>query len=417
MTSPGAVDRRVALTRQTTYDLPALREGLTRLLAPLGGMEAFVSRGARVVLKPNLLLGFAPERAATTHPAILRVVAERVLDCGGVVKVGDSPGAGSCRKVAEQAGLAAVARDLGIELIEFTPREVHDPSRQFPDLVLGAELLDADVVINLPKLKTHCQMLMTLSVKNMFGAVVGLRKTMWHLHAGRDKPTFARMIHEIYRAVSPALQIVDGVVGMDGDGPTGGIPNQVGLLAAGADGPCVDAVLMDVVGLARERLWTLGAAVACGETAWRAAEAVGEEPAALKPARWILPRTTGLHSFAPGLTRKIPLIGEFLHSQFTALPHPEEACVLCRECVRICPAKALSVREEPKRIELDRGKCIACYCCHEMCPHRLMDLRKGLLGRALDTLTGAARPHGHRPEPDSQPLEPDRPDRPERPAE
>ncbi len=379
----------VSLVRQADYSSDTLRVSLLRLLEPLGGMGAFVKPGDRVMLKPNLVMGFAPDRAATTHPAVVLEVGRLVREAGGIVSIGDSPGLGSAAGVAEKCGVAAAARELGAAIVEFTPAEVHVGKGTFRHLILAQELLDADVIINLPKLKTHCQMLMTMAVKNMFGAVVGARKFQWHYRASRDKLLFATMLYEICMSVRPHLNIVDAVVAMDGNGPTSGQPSQTGFLAAGTD-PCgVDAVLMDAVGIAREKLFTLQAARAAGDREWEHAGVVGEEPAALRPERWNLAQTQSLGMHGPEFLKRIPWLDAWLRNQVTALPEVDPAlCVGCGECVRICPARAM--REEKgrgenrrSRIIIDRDACIRCYCCHELCPQHAIILRKRLFARWL----------------------------------
>lgn len=371
----------VSFERQPDYAAGAVKEAMLRLLAPLGGMNAFVKRGDRVVLKPNLVMGFSPERAVTTHPAVFAAAAELALDCGARVAAGDSPGAGSCRAAAAKSGLAEVAERLGVELLEFTRAECFSEKRTFKKLRLARELLEADVVVNLPKLKTHGQMFMTMAVKNLFGSVVGPEKFQWHYRAGRDTATFATMLYEICRAVNPALTIVDAIVAMDGNGPSSGTPNPLGFLAAGADPCAVDAALLDLLGLPREKLPTLQAAARAGDIAWRETTAVGDDPAGLRPARWTMPETHPLHMVGIAALHRIPLVSRLIKAQVTAKPAPKPTCIRCGACARLCPAGAIVMSENG--VEIDRKKCIYCYCCHELCPHGAMGLRKSLLLRLL----------------------------------
>lgn len=370
----------VSLRAQTTYDPGPLREAIADLLAPLGGIEAFVSSGDRVVLKPNLVMGIAPEKAATTHPAIVRAVAELALECGARVAVGDSPGIGSCRSAARSAGVLAALEGLPVDLIEFTAREVTLERGTYRRQSLAAELLDADVVINLPKLKTHQQMLMTMAVKNLFGAVVGGRKFQWHYRAGRDRLTFAGMLGEVCRAVRPALSVVDAVVAMDGSGPTHGTPNPTGFLAAGANPWAVDAVLLDVLGIDRNRLYTLQAAEAAGDIDWKQATPLGTSPESLRPTDWNLPETVPVGMIAGSFAEKHPRLGRWLRRLFTAHPVVQETrCKRCGACIRICPANAMQMTDEG--VCIDTTRCIECYCCDELCPHDAIQLTRGWVGR------------------------------------
>jgi len=377
----------VSLVRQADYDADKLLKAVEKLLEPLGGMSAFVGSGDRVVVKPNILFGTPPGRAVTTHPALVGAVTRLALDCGGIVQIGDSPGREPVAKAAEKCGIAAVARELGVRCIDFTPLDVVDDKRTFRKLTLARELLDADVVINLPKLKTHCMMVMTMAVKNMFGAVLGFRKFQWHLRAGRDKRVFGRMLYEICRAVGPELSIMDAVVSMDGNGPGNGNPVQTGFLAAGADPSALDAVLLDIIGISRDKCWTLSAAREAGDREWERVETVGASPEDLRPNVWNLPATMSAELPLPPLASRIPYLSRWLRSQMAARPRPiGEACILCGECADLCPTDAISIDE--KGLSIDDRACIRCYCCHELCTHRAMGLKKGFLGRLIEGIPG-----------------------------
>lgn len=372
----------VSLARQADYDPSGVRNALETLLAPLGGMAAFVKAGDRVVLKPNLVMGFAPEKAATTHPAVVRAAAELALECGAKVSAGDSPGIGTARSAACTAGVLDALADLNVDIIEFTPVETTLDSGTYRRQTVAKELLEADAVINLAKLKTHQQMLMTMAVKNLFGAVVGTRKFQWHYRAGKDRLTFARMLYDVCRTIRPALSIVDGIVGMDGAGPTHGTPRPVGLLAAGSDPCAVDAVLLDVLGIDRQRLYTLQAAEAAGDVAWKEATATGIAPAELRPETWTMPETAPLAMIGPRFLKQSSAITGWLRKRLTARPYVRpETCKRCGACIEVCPAKAMTMKAEGVRI--DRVACIECYCCDELCPHDAIELRQGLLGRLL----------------------------------
>lgn len=369
----------VSLVKQADYRQGPIKDAVIRLLEPLGGLGSFIKRGDRVVLKPNLVMASTPDKAATTHPEVVRAVAELALDCGAKVSMGDSPGLVSARKAAESAGIAAVADELKIPIVEFTPRDVFREENMFKNLTLAAELLDADAVINLAKMKTHGQMLMTMALKNLFGSVVGTRKFQWHYRAGRDNLIFARMLHDICYTVAPALSILDAVIGMDGNGPTSGEPCPLGFLGASADPCALDATCMKIVGIEPTQLYTLKAAELAGNIAWKNARVVGPDLAELKPVRWNVPVTQSVkmiqqfHSF--------PRIERWFQQQVTALPYATEACIRCGACVKLCPAQAMRI--ENSRIRIDDEKCIRCYCCHELCPVHAIGLKRSLLARAF----------------------------------
>jgi uncharacterized protein (DUF362 family)/Pyruvate/2-oxoacid:ferredoxin oxidoreductase delta subunit len=377
----------VSLVRQTDYALAPLRDSIIRLLAPLGGMEKFVQPGNRVALKLNLVCPTRGVKIAYTQAEIFQVVAELARDCGGRVFAGDSPGVGSAAQVAKLAGIAAVAQQLEVPLVEFTGKEVFDDRRVFKKLTLARELLEADVVINLPRLKTHGQMLLTAATKNLFGAVIGTEKFAWHYRAGRDYATFARMLYEICGAVKPALHLVDAVVAMQGAGPTAGEPCATNFLAASTDPTALDATLMKILGKAPTELFTIQAALAAGDTAWQNTELAGDLTlAALRPATWRWAPAHSLAMVSPRLLRWVPFLTEEKFRRWTAV-YPRvvpDKCVRCGKCVELCPAQALRLDGAKLHVAVD--KCIRCYCCHELCPQHALELQGGWFSKFTQAL-------------------------------
>ena len=256
----------VCLSPCTSYAPDAVRAAVEAATAPLGGIAAHVQRGDHVLLKPNFLMAARPEQAVCTHPAVVRAVAELVLDCGGRPFVADSPAWGSARGVAKANGIADVCRDLDIPLYELkSARRVHTPFAQvFTHLTVDARAMDADVIINLPKMKTHAQLYFTCATKNMFGCVTGKRKAWWHAKAGTYANYFGLMLVETLRLLAPALTVADAVVAMEGQGPGKGDPRNVGLIAAGVDCVAIDRVLCEVIGFDPARVCYLEAAEELG---------------------------------------------------------------------------------------------------------------------------------------------------------
>ena len=204
----------VSIATSDGYELSSLRQAVITLLEPIGGMSAFISSGERVLLKPNMLAAKEPDLAVTTHPSLVRVVAELVREAGGIALIGDSPGIGGFFRVAEKSGIYDAARESGATLIEFNEAIELQGKGTFRSIRLARAYYEADKIINLPKLKTHEMMTMTCAVKNLFGAIVGVEKAGWHLKAGSSRQLFARMLLEIYLLKKPALNIVDAVQSM-----------------------------------------------------------------------------------------------------------------------------------------------------------------------------------------------------------
>ncbi len=245
---------KISIIRCNDYDHTQVREAMNSLLEPLGGIGAFVRPGERVLLKPNLLAAKAPEAAVTTHPAVVKAVAEMLRDAGCRVMIGDSPGIGGFRKVADKSGISQAALESGAELVDFDETIEVKGEGTFRRIAIARAYWEADKIINLPKLKTHEMMTMTCAVKNLFGAVVGAEKPAWHLKAGTSREQFARLLLEIYLLKMPVLNIVDGIVAMEGNGPGSGDPVRLGALIAGVNPVAVDVVAGRLAGIPAELL-------------------------------------------------------------------------------------------------------------------------------------------------------------------
>ncbi len=368
---------RVALTAATSYDRTEIEAALERLLAPLGGMAAFVRPGARVLLKPNMLAGKAPDKAVTTHPEIVRAVILQVQRAGGIVSVGDSPGVGTPRQVAQRCGILDVINETGAHFAPFAKSvPVHIASGTFHQLELAQDILDAEVIINLPKLKTHQMMGLTCGVKNLFGAVVGMRKPGLHLQAGTDKAVFALMLLELAERIKPALTIVDAVTGMEGDGPGSGDPVHIGALLAGANPIAVDSVAIALTGLRPDAVWTQHIALRRqlpGATLDQV-EILGAELATLRVAHFRPSKSTDVNFGLP------TFLSRPLRRALTARPVVDgKRCRACGLCVKHCPPAAMVIRDG--QLHIDEHACIRCFCCQELCPHAALQTRQGALLR------------------------------------
>jgi ferredoxin len=245
----------------------------------------------------------------------------------------------------------------------------------FNRLEIAADAVNAEVLINLPKLKTHSQMLLTLGVKNLFGCIVGFRKPEWHLRAGVDRKRFAQLLVEIYRCLQPPLNILDGILAMEGDGPgLSGTPRELGVLIGSDDALALDTAVCKMLGLNPERLLTLLVA-----REMDLGGAATEMQGALPEVRdFKLPEITPL-VFGPR-----PLHG-VLRRHLVQRPVCEAPrCKICGECVKYCPVKAIS--RQRKGVAFDYDQCIRCYCCVEVCPHGALRAEEPRLGRWLRKL-------------------------------
>lgn len=361
----------VSIVRCSRYEETEVLRAVRQSVDLLGGIRSFVKEGDRVLLKPNLLYGKRPEKAVTTHPSVVKAVIGLVREAGGLPFIGDSPGIGSAIGVAEKAGIRKVADEMGCPIIEFN-RPVLSLERKgwiFKQIEVDQAVFEADVLINLPKWKTHGQMFLTLGIKNLFGCIPGARKAMWHLKAGEDPYRFAQILVDLYRIIRPRLTILDGIVGMEGSGPNSGDPVPLGLLLASPDPLGLDQVVCDLLGIPRRALLTNCVALEQG-LGGEEIRVVGECVKTLTIGRFRLPRLTRMDWALPSFFKK------GFKNAFNAKPVFDRAlCLLCGQCVEICPSRAL--REGERGPTFDDARCIRCFCCQEICPEGAITIQPG----------------------------------------
>jgi uncharacterized protein (DUF362 family) len=280
----------VSLISAHSYELNSLSSSLESVLAPLGGIGAFVKSGDRVLLKPNLLTGARPDKECVTRRELVHAVARLVLDAGGKPFLGDSPAFGSARGVAKANGYLPFLEELQIPVLEFHGKRYQTVSDSFDHLRLSKEAMDADVVINLPKVKSHMQLTVTLGVKNLFGCVPGKMKAWWHMEAGKDANRFGEMLVETARAIAPDLTIVDGIIGHEGNGPSGGEPRNLGVLGASEDVFALDRAMIEVLAVEPSKVPTIAAQKRLGYgSEIEAIEFPLSHPSQLQVTDWKLP--------------------------------------------------------------------------------------------------------------------------------
>ncbi len=354
--------------RHTHYDDSGLKQVIFDMMNAMGGDT--IPAGATVVIKPNFLLAAGPEKGITTHPNIVRYVAEFILEKGCSPIISDSPPIGSFEKILSKGGYVKALSGLDVVFRPFREPAKIDIGEPFGVIEIAKDALEADVVINLAKLKTHAQMLLTLGVKNMFGCVIGLKKPEWHFRAGTDREMFARLLVQIYKAVSPTMTIIDGVLALEGQGPgKSGTPRELNLLAGSQNAIAADMAVSSVLGLEPKNLLTNKAA---GQLQ-------------------LVPEDIHVHGEFNILSDfKFPEMGslamgpEFLQGFIRkyVLQKPvsdNQECKLCGECWRYCPAKAIN--RHIKGIRFNYDTCIRCYCCLEICPYGAITIKKPLLGK------------------------------------
>ena len=369
---------QVSIVKCRDYSQDNVDFAVEKAIADLGGIGKFVKEGSRVLLKPNLLIGKGPEKHVTTHPALVEGVAKILRRHKCRVFIGDSPSIGGAVGASKKAGYIDVAKKVDGEVIDFKDSlKISDKKNNiFKDIELASEIWSFDGVINLPKVKTHGQMGLTLGVKNMFGCVVGTRKVHWHLRAGSDKGFFAKMLVEIYDNINPCLTITDGITGMEGNGPQHGNPRDLGVIVASPDGVSNDLVISHLVNYDPEKLFTNIAAreKGVGKTRLDEITFMGEPLSAFDIVDFKkLPVSSAEFGIPPFI------FGLFKNSLASRPLIDVGACKLCKVCLKVCPPKVMKLKKD--RIVIDYRKCIRCFCCQEICPHGAISVGRSWISR------------------------------------
>ncbi len=342
----------VSIIRCDDYETEQVYRKTKEALDLLGGIGTFISRGDRVLIKPNVLSARTPDKAVLTHPAVLEAAVRLVLEAGGVPLVGDSPSIGGIEGCAEKGGFAPILKKYNVPLLKCEEvAVVKNPDGAFKTFEVAKDALEVDKIVNLPKLKTHGQMVMTMAVKNTFGLVPGARKTQWHLRIGNSPAHFARMLVDLHYLMRPCLSIMDGITGMEGNGPGSGDPVDLGLIIAGNDASAIDTVACRIVGLAESLLYTLVEAdkAKLGVTDLSEIEVRGLRIEDVSVEGFTFPPTGPVMAGMPAVITRI--------ARRALTPRPiiiPELCVTCGRCEKVCPARAIA--GPPPRSEGGRKK-------------------------------------------------------------
>jgi len=378
----------VSIAACGSYEKQEVRTALATLLEPLGGLE-WVRPGMKIAIKTNLITIAKPESAVTTHPTLLCALIEMLIEKGASVTLGDSPSGPYkgvyIRRVYAAAGLKAAKR-AGAKLnCDFSVREASFPqAKALKNFVYTGWLDQADAIINFCKLKTHGMMAMSSAVKNLFGTIPGTRKPELH-YRFPDRADFADMLVDLNEYFKPRLVIVDGVVGMEGNGPTSGTPRPIGVLIASKNPHAADLLGSALIGLNPQEVPTLAAAIKRGLIPNR------PEDLQIKGIDWttkIVPDYRPVDTIRPirfssdSKTFFGKLFAKASEKAMTAHPKTKnKACVGCGECQKICSAKAITLKDQ--KAQIDRKACVHCLRCYDICPNDAIKIHRTIPARMM----------------------------------
>lgn len=370
----------VQIRRIETYDLPQLEAAVGDFLSR--GNRTRIKRSKRVLLKPNLLGAFAPERAVTTHPVLLEALIRHFLALGKEVWIGDSPGGtANVESVWKVCGISDLAERYPIKLVNLSTAGFRELNYEGIPVKISEVFWKCGIVINVAKYKTHGLVGFTGALKNLYGLVPGLVKSDYHSHYPNSMD-FSRLLLALYGLVRDRLSysFIDGILGMDGLGPSGGRPRDFGLLLGSRSVSSLDFTAARMMGFRLDDVPYLRPALQMDgvlpsrihvPTSFRDFELPDVDIRAVQ--------------FSNRFLRHVPRAARHLMERFySKRPVISDRCQKCGICVKSCPVQAISAPGKFTFPKIDPSKCIKCMCCHEMCTYGAIDIHKTLLTRIIE---------------------------------
>ncbi len=382
----------VAVYGGSVYTRDAIKDVFYRALDTIN-FDVSRMRNARVAVKPNLLRDTSPEKAVVTHPEFFHAAVQLVKENGGEPVLVESPAVHSLERVLRKTGYDIIVEHEKIEVADTSNVEVvyNDHAKRFKRFELARDAVNADIILNLPKFKTHGITYITAAVKNLFGTIHGLGKSQWHLRA-RTREEFATILLDLYDTYLNCLDktmihFVDAITALEGEGPgPSGSPREMNVIAAGIDAVAVDYVLAKLAKIDIGRVHTIHMANERGlGKGFDEGIAIHGDPVDSLRVEDFVPTRSSLSSDM----MRWPFTSPVMRSLFVQRPVPSpDKCTLCYQCISICPAGAISKASEGEQVpDYDYKKCIRCYCCMEICPESAIDLKKGRLQWIFDIVS------------------------------
>lgn len=353
----------VSIQRCPDYSKELVFEAIDQLLNHLGGIRSFVGQGAKVLLKPNMLSAKSPDMGVTTHPLVLEALIDQVKGAGGEVWIGDSPSGvwKGIRRYWQNTGYLDLAERTGARLVNFEADGIVEHWIEDRHYFLAKTVSDADLVINVPKMKTHGLTLYTGAIKNLYGTLPGFQKAKYH-KAFSNPVDFSCVLLDIYACVRPALTVMDAITAMEGNGPATGELRKVRLLLGSKDGVALDAVANAIMGYKNNEVPTTRGAGErdLGENDLQRIEIKGVPLKEAVINDFNLP-PAHLMNYVPKFL--VRWVGRFVWIRPNVY---DEKCTGCGVCEKCCPVGAIHMKDN--RPVTNYQQCINCLCCNESCP-------------------------------------------------
>ena len=368
------------------YDKDNVHNIVENIVKSFGNISDIIKPNTKILIKLNLLSAYTPEQAITTHPEIVRAVIKVIKKAGAIPVMGDSPGnlTHGIEHIWDKTGMLQLAKEENVELINFEACGCVEVSVQHPNIkqiYITKAITDCDAIINLPKLKTHTFMGFTCGVKNFYGIIPGVRKAEYHKLAPTPKD-FSYLLSEIYRMVREKLlfTIVDGVYGLEGNGPSlSGQKRKYGIIAGSQDTVMLDTFILDKMGIKSKNNVLLKPLKEkkLGDTNLQNMIYVGDNASEFNFGKTKLPVTKFLTLLPSWFAR---FVTKYAGRLFWVKPNIiESKCVGCLQCMKSCPVKAIIKSKDKTKPIIQKEKCIGCFCCHELCLNKAVEIKESFV--------------------------------------
>ncbi len=354
--------KEVAVVSCNSYNQKEVDKAVKKALDSL---DFKFKRNKKILIKPNLLGPFPIERAVTTHPSVVEAVCKILKKHNSKIFIAESSYANT-KKAFKTSGMKKIAKKYNVKLVELDEEDLVKIKGKgvFRVFYLPKIFKKVDLVINMPKMKTHVLTKYTGAIKNLYGIITGGRKRILHKRFQEEKK-FCGMLVDLYEIIKPGLTIMDAVYGMEGNGPTAGKKKKTGLILASENAAALDVVACDIMGYKERDVLT---------------NIIAKKRGLVKNVK-IIGKKKKTEYLKPKSTNQFALLFRFMNRYM--LPEivlEKKKCILCRTCERHCPTGAMKLKPYPV---INKKKCIRCFCCVEVCPKHALNLEDNLIARGL----------------------------------
>ena len=385
---------KIFVSRCGSYKKDDIKSIINEGLNGFGGIGKYINKKQKICVKPNLLLPVSPDKGITTHPVFVEAVVEILADHTGkpeniIIADSFSPGVPFTRsgieKIYRETGLSGIAERTGCRLNFATDysRVSNKKGRYLKKIDIINVVKDCKAIINLPKFKTHNLTTITGAVKNMFGVVPGFTKVGYHLRFD-DINVFTGMLLDLVTLIKPTLNIMDGILGIEGDGPgRSGTPRNIGIVMISDDAVAMDLVMGHIMNVGEEYNPFIKIARKRGLSPayWENIEIMGTRIDEFVIRDYKLPKSAGQEKLIENKFINKYIIPR-IRNHLNPYPYADmNKCTNCMTCQKVCPQKIITCTESS--VKFDYSNCIRCFCCSEMCPEGAIDIEYSFIGNLI----------------------------------